>query len=498
MTDKEISTEQDSNKNERQSANWDLSNAVRNYSTLVVTQIAVAFFSFASVTLCSRTLGAEGYGGIISVIAASSIAQIFVSWTCVGLARFGVEEFVGSGKISKSFWARTLIFLPNTLIFLAFSLLWFPLLADWLKLPPEAFWLVLLHFASMAVWLHVQHAFQGAKLPKLQGILLAVERLLIFLILLGLLYFGELTWLSAVWAYILPPVLMTLIGLWKLRNLVSWKFEFDTEIFKKIMKFSVPLIPFSFIGYFSTNYLDAIFISQFLNKTELGIYSIAYQINGILMQFPTLAGSLIMPLFVTLQSTNQDSFVRKYVADALPVMTLVWGIGCVLVAASGMIFIPLVFGEEVAEASNVLWVLVVSSAFAFASLVGYIPLISKNSATYIGIPMAIAAALANFFGNFFLIPKYGLIGCAWATVLATAASFLTVLLISHYKYPLKHRWTLQSTLPTLIACSTFLWTKSLLITFTVFSIVIILLLILHRKSLRDSINVLLNARKILS
>ncbi|MCU0240066.1 MAG: oligosaccharide flippase family protein [Pyrinomonadaceae bacterium] len=481
-------------KNERQSASWDLKNAFGNYATLVVSQFAVAFFSFASVTLCTRTLGAEGYGGIVAVIAASSVAQIFVNWTCVGLARFGVEEFVDSGKISKSFWARTIIFLPNTLIFLAFSLLWFPLLANWLKLPNEAFWLVILHFVVSAVWLHVQHAFQGAKLPRLQGSFLAIERVLIFSILGILLLNNNLTWLSAVWAYIFPPFLMTLIGLWQIRNLVSWKFEFDKEIMRKMLKFSVPLIPFSLIGYFSTSYLDAIFISQYLNKTELGIYFVAYQVNGILMQFPVLAGSLLMPLFVTLQSNKQDDLIKKYISDILPLLTLVWGIFCVLTAIGGTIFIPLVFGNEVGFAAEILWVLAVSSAISFPSFVGYIPFINKISATYVGTPMAIAAALTNVIANYFLIPKYGLIGCAWATVLSVSASFLAIFILVHFRHSQKSHWTLQAFLPTIVVCGYYSWTNNLIISLLLGVVIIGLLFAIYRKHWQNGINYLLNYR----
>lgn len=244
MITEPISAEQFPGKNGRQSANWDLRNAVRNYSTLVAAQIASAFFSFGSVWLATRFLGTEGYGGIVAVIAASQVAQIFVNWTCVALARYGVEEFVESGKISKSFWARTLIFLPNTLIFLAFSFLWLPIVSAWLKLPSEAVWFVGVHFLVSAIWLHVQHALQGAKLPRLQGILLAVERILIFSGLLILVLSGKINYLSAIAAYISAPLLMTFIGLFSLRKLVSWRIEIDADSLKKILKFSIPLIPF--------------------------------------------------------------------------------------------------------------------------------------------------------------------------------------------------------------------------------------------------------------
>jgi O-antigen/teichoic acid export membrane protein len=484
-------------KNERQSASWDLKNAFGNYATLVVSQIAVAFFSFASVTLCTRTLGAEGYGGIVAVIAASSVAQIFVNWTCVGLARFGVEEFVDSGKISKSFWARTIIFLPNTLIFLAFSLLWFPLLANWLKLPNEAFWLVVLHFVVSAVWLHVQHAFQGAKLPKLQGSFLAIERVLIFGILVILILTNNLTWLSAVWAYIFPPALMTIIGLWQIRNLVSWKFELDAKTLKKMFKFSVPLIPFTVIGYLSTNYLDAIFISQYLNKTELGIYFVAYQINGILMQFPILAGSLLMPLFVTVLSKNQDSFFKKYLADVLPLLTLIWSLACVLVAILGSFFLPFVFGKEVSNAKEILWILVISSSLNAPLFFGYSPFSNAVSATYIGTALAIASALTNFTANLILIPRFGLVGCAWATVLSSLVSLVVVIVILRLKFSLKIGWIFQSTLLSVIVCSVYSYTNNYFLTAFSFIFVLFFLALVHRKSILQSFELFKNYRSIL-
>src|SRR5437868_8454981 len=131
---------------ERRTAHWDLENALRNYSTLVAAQITVALFSFASVWLVTRHLGTEGYGGLVAVIAASQIAQIFVNWTCISLARYGVEEFVETGHITNSFWARSALFLPNTLIMLLAGPLWLPFLASWLKLPSEAIWFVAAHF----------------------------------------------------------------------------------------------------------------------------------------------------------------------------------------------------------------------------------------------------------------------------------------------------------------------------------------------------------------
>ena len=206
---------------DRQSAGWDIKNAFRNYSTLIGAQVVVALFSFASVWLVTHYLGTDGYGGVVAVIAASQVAQILINWTGVALVRSGVEEFVQTAHITNSFWARTAIFLPNTLVLLLFGSLWLPLLSGWLKLPPEAIWFVAAHFVTSAVWLHIQYAMQAAKLPRLQGTLIAVERVLIFAGLCVLIAVGRLNALSAIAAYIAAPALMACVGLFLIRKLFS-------------------------------------------------------------------------------------------------------------------------------------------------------------------------------------------------------------------------------------------------------------------------------------
>lgn len=452
----------------------------------------MAGFSFAAVGLVVKYLGAEGYGGIVAVIAASQVAQIFVSWTCVALARYGVEEFVESGKINRSFWARTVIFLPNTLIFLAFSFLWLPLLSSWLKLPPEAGWYVGAHFLVTAVWLHVQHAIQGAKLPQLHGILLAVERVLIFSILLALMASGQIGFFSAVTAYIVPPTVMSLVGLFAIRKLFSWRVEVDVVWLKNILRFSLPLIPFSLVGYFSTNYLDAIFISQYLTKADLGIYSVAYQIAGILMQLPVLAGSLLMPLFVTMRAHKQEDLVDNYLKNALPLFTLAWGLGCLIFAMVAAILLPIAFGSEMAASSGLLLILMICSVVNAPLLIGYAPYINALSATYISAALAIAMALMNLVGNAVLIPKYGLAGSAWATVLAYTTSVIVASGLVHYRFKIPGGWSLQATAPAILALGYAWWSGNMLLGLAIGGVASLALVGLHWKSASKGGRFLLN------
>ena len=409
--------------------------------------MAIAFFSFASVVVATRFLGSSGYGTIVAVISASYLGQIVVNWTTVSLSRFGIEEFVEAGRISKSFWARTVIYLPNTILFLALSFLWLPIMADWLKLPPEAQNLVLAHFVTLSLWMHVQYALQAAKLASMQSILLAIERIIIFagLVLLGV--SGRLDFVTATWMFIGSPLIVMFVGLFLIRNYVSWRVEIDGPWLRRMLRFSFPLIPYWLIGYFATNFLDSIFISQYMSKTDLGVYSVAYQINGIMMQLPVLAGTLMMPLFVTMNSNRQEATVERFLVFALPILILGWGLLC-LVSAIGISWtLPMVFGSGFVHSGELLLIIAISSIVNGPVLIGFGPFINSKSASFIALSLAVALGLVNVTANIVLIPKYGLEGCAIATSLAYFASLVTILIIVRYRYPVQQEWTLQAVIP---------------------------------------------------
>lgn len=479
---------------ERQTAGWDLRNAARNYSTLVGAQVAVAFFSFASVWLVTKYLGTDGYGGVVAVIAASQIAQIFVNWTGISLARYGVEEFVESGKITNSFWARSALFLPNTLILLLCGPLWLPVVAGWLKLPPGAVWFVAAHFAVSAVWLHIQQAMQAAKLPRRQGVMLAIERVLIFVGLAALVGAGRLDGMTAIAAYIAPPALMAIAGLVAIRKVFSWRMSVDTAVITKLLKFSLPLIPYSLIGYFSTNYLDAIFISQYLSRGDLGVYSVAYQINGILLQFPLLAGTLLLPLFVTLRSSGKADRVTTYMEDLLPLLTFLGGLVAICSALVLTYLIPIVFGQQAEASVIVFWILISSAVLTIPTIVGFAPFTNAVSATYVASLLALVSSLVNLGANYVLIPRYGLKGCAWATVMAYGASVLVAIIIGRVKFSLRHRWTIAAFIPVLTASAYASMTGVYLVSFVLAIGIAALVALVWHRALARGVRMLMDYR----
>lgn len=436
---------------ERRSVDWDLRQGPKNYLSLVAAQIASGLLSFVSVWLATQLLGSTGYGGVVAIIAASqAIGQLAVHWTAASLSRYGVQEFVQTGSISKPFWTRFWILVPNAVLVLATSWLWLPFLSSLLKLPPQAYMLVLAHFLTNALWIHVQQGLQGAKLIRLQGSLLTLERVIVFLVILACVISGQASFLRIALAYILAPIVASAAGFWAMRQLIFPIAGLDRDLLRQMLKFSLPVLPASLVGYMSTNYLDAFFITHYLSGAHLGVYAVVYLISGTSLQLPLLVGSVLIPLFITLQIDGSDDRARRFMLNGLPLLTLMWGVACSFVAAFGSYIFPQIFGEQFREMGKLLWPLMAAAALAGPLLMGYAPFSHSKSVTYIAMLAAIASALVNVVLNFLLIPRFGLVGCAWATTIAFALHLVVVIVLVHWRLLSGRSWTFLAVLPPVV------------------------------------------------
>ncbi len=431
----------------RQSPGWDLLHGPKNYFALLIAQALTSLLSFASVWLATRYLGPEGYGGVVAFIAAAQVVTLIgVNWTSISVARYGCEEFVQTGQIASTFWTRLIILVPNLVLVLATTPLWLPRLARVLHLPVNATWLVLSLLLVNAWWIHIQQSLQGAKLLRLQGWLLTLERALIFLVLCYLALSGSVSVRRVAWLYVLGSAGASLIGLMRLRKLI-WTPRVDGVLLNRMLRFSIPIIPTALIGYLSTNYLDALFITHFLSQAKLGIYSVAYQLTGLTQQLPLLAGMLLMPLFVSLQTGKREDRTERFIREVLPAVTLMWALLCAALAAVGSYLVPLIFGPKFEETASLLWPLMAASALAGPLLMGYLPITTATSKTYIHTVGVAMASLANVILDYLLIPRFGLLGSAWATTTAYGIDLVVLFILVHWRFIPGFTWTLEAALP---------------------------------------------------
>jgi O-antigen/teichoic acid export membrane protein len=202
-----------------------------------------------------------------------------------------------------------------------------------------------------------------------------------------------------------------------------------------------------------------------------------------------------MPLFVTLQSGKQENRTVRFMKEVLPVLTLIWTLACALMAAIGWYLLPLVFGARFSESGPLLWPLMAATTLAGPILMGYSPVATSTSKTYITMIGVTLGSSANFILNILLIPRFGLLGCAWATTASYGINAIVVFLLVHRRILPGHTWTLQAMLPIVVGALFASVTGNNLGALGLSLIVALLIALTHRRSIAVGIRTLRDYRR---
>lgn len=194
----------------------------------------------------------------------------------------------------------------------------------------------------------------------------------------------------------------------------NYKFELDKFLLKNMMIFSMGLLPVNLAGWILT-LSDRYFIKHYNGFGDTGVYNLGYQF-----------GMLINPLFITpflssftaykfeiyKNSNAKEEFknlFRKYNVIGCFIM-----LGIAIYSKFGIIVFA---NKDFANAYKVV-PLILYSYFLYGKTGYYALGFQIENKTYkIGIYMGYAAVL-NIILNFLLVPKWGMIGAAMATIIS--------------------------------------------------------------------------------
>ena len=437
--------------NHRQGANWDKDNLVKNYAINIFTQFGSALVAFFIVWIISRYKGTEVLSITVAVTAGSQAILLFSNWTAIAVLRLGTEEFIKTKKISYIFSARTVVLIFNLILLFIFYPVWSDYLLNLLRLSVNAGPFLLLQFTLLSIVAHFTAGFQAVKLLRMQGILLLADKCFSLLLILCFYFFYQLTWETIITAYLISSSIIVILSLYFLSNYISFRIEKEQII--RVLGFAFPLLPYTLTAFFTTNYLDAFFISKYLEKNDLGVYSITYQFYGFWLQLPTILGGLILPMFISYIIQEKLSLIEGYLKNQLHVLILVWTFCSTIIVFLLCTIIPMAFNIRHVQLNNIIFIFVIGTAFALPNLIGYSPYMLSKKIVFFSFPLALITAGTNFIGNYYLIPQYGLVGSAYSTILSMATSFIFSYFFIFYYFTLN---TVKSTIALLPAAASIL------------------------------------------
>lgn len=215
--------------------------------------------------------------------------------------------------------------------------------------------------------------------------------------------------------------------------------SFDRELLRHMNRFGLPLVPTA-VFLWITNFSDRFFILQLATvpdpRAEVGLYSVGVRVASAMVLLLT-AFRTAWPAFA--YSIRDDREARRTYAFVLTYLTLVTSWVALLLTLLSPWLVDLLSKDTFSEASTVVGPLAFSTVSYGAYIVFAIGVGRIRRTQFNWIVTGLGAA-ANFALNILLIPRYGMMGAAIATVAAYTTMAVGMAWWSQRIYPVPYQW----------------------------------------------------------
>lgn len=405
-----------------------------NYVSSVAGNYVFLAFSFATSVYLTRGLGADRFGRLTLVFTLVQTASLFAGfWTHAGFLRHGAEELAREGTLRRVFWGRMIVVTPPVLAFLALGWGLRTRIAAFHGAGEVGSGALAAYFLALFVNQTLQVVYQARGRAGAFAFFQAGERALVLASLLALHLHAQPT---------LPRILFVYIGASALASLAAGALVDARDVLpvgtsdrtvRRFMDFSWPILIGVFGGYFASNWLDIVILRHFLGTVAVGQYGLAYQLMGAVQQVPMVSFPVIVPLLVGAHVSDRNALIQLYLDRVVPhavfAMTVVLAAGIL----AGPALITAIFGDAFRASARAFPVLLFAVGW-YCVFISYIPILNLHERTRSMLAASMAAAAVNLAGDLALIPVWGILGAAGATVLSQCVGALVVAGVARRDY----------------------------------------------------------------
>ena len=369
-------------------------------------------------TMVVRYLGPARYGAFSYAFAIYGLFNIVsnLGLDVLVVSEIALTENVASEEqvLGTAFWLKIIASVGTTLAAIAYAC--FAHSGDTAVILIVA----MLSVASISQGLDVVDFFFQAKtrsrltvLPQLLIFLLSnIARVAAVFCRASLLMFGFIAALEILGT----EIALALVYSFHHRNLSKWRFRKEKSI--AMLKASWPLLIASLlvIVYMRT---DQIVLGNLTTKAVVGQYASASRLSEIWYAIPSLICTSVMPRLLKRKQAEPEVYYDRLqrLYDMMIGISVALALAVTLL---GKYVILLLFGAAYLPAADILRVHIWTGPFVFIGVTSGMQLVHEGL-TKISLQRSIFGAIANVVLNYMLVPRFGGVGSAVATLITQAA-----------------------------------------------------------------------------
>lgn len=387
------------------------SKVAKNSMWIIADRIFQMIISLIIGSLTARYLGPTNYG-IINY--GASIIALFLSIAKLGLENIIIKEYVDNRNKNGEIIGTAMIlrlcasFISILLIFILITIL----------RPNEKIIIIVTMLQSLSLIFQsyeiIDYWFQSNLQSKYTSIAKSIAYTIVAIYKVILLLFRKpVEWFALATTLDYFIIFIFLYIVYKKKS--TQKLFFSKRILKGLLSKSYHFI---ISGMFVTLYtqIDKIMIGEFLDSSQVGLYSAAVTICALWGFIPEALINSLRPVIYELKSKSEKEYANKLKL----LYFIVFWLGIVfatIVSIFSKIIINILYGSAYISAQTALIIAVWYTAFAYLGSARNIWFISENKIKY-SKKCVIFGALSNLILNYILIPKYGINGAAVATLIS--------------------------------------------------------------------------------
>ncbi len=384
-----------------------------NTASQLVGKVVSTTIGVIIVGLLTRYLGQDGFGAYST---ANAFLQVFTLFLDLGV-NVTFVALLGEHADDPAYEKRCVSALFTLRLTCAGILTIAAPLIGWFSPYPLEIKLAILALTGSLLFPGLTQIITGVQQRHLQTHIGALGEILGRLTLLaGILYarhagFGL---VPIMWFVSLGAAANFFFNLWltKPSKIIRW--NWDVAFWKDTLVRSWPIgvsILFNLIYYKG----DTLVLSFTRSQAEVGIYSAAYRVLEILITIPFMIAGLVLPLFSAAwakQDRERLSHLARQTLSAIMLLVAPIVMGTLVLADR---IIVLVAGHDFAASGPILRVLILATGIIFINVI-YAHVVVAIQAQRKMLPVYIITALGIFAGYIILIPHFGMWAAAWLTV----------------------------------------------------------------------------------
>ena len=380
---------------------------VRNFLALGSGEIVSRLIAFAATVYIARVLGADGYG----VIAFAVGINLYFS----KVADFAIES-AGAKEIAanRPSLAQLASAIMGVRLALALVVMVLSILAVQLLVPePERsvvslYLLTMIPIAASTKWIHL-----GLEDTRPVGVARVLGEALGLAIVLAIMLQGAALWVPPVAQIASESLIAFLLIIVLRRRGYVFRLSWNPGVALPVFRAALPLLVHTLLGLLIYN-SDLIFLRLFRDSEQVGYYAAAYTLISLLSNLGIAYGMSLLPTLtrIGVGTAEEKALYHTALAQVYAVCFPVTIGGCLLAGE----IIGLAFGQQYAASTLVLQVLIWSIPMSILRYVPWAALIAHER-QHVLMQVNLYAVLVNVLLNVLLIPLYGVLGAAIATVI---------------------------------------------------------------------------------